>query len=88
MENTQAIPARATSASNADDSQLSRLLKTLGPGLLFASTAIGVSHLVQSTRAGASYGYALLGAVIIANLLKYPSFEYGSRSMRTRPAKA
>ncbi len=79
MENTRAIPARETPASNADDSQLSRLLKTLGPGLLFASTAIGVSHLVQSTRAGASYGYALLWAVIIANLLKYPSFEYGSR---------
>ena len=79
MENTHAIPARETTTSNADDSQLSRLLKTLGPGLLFASTAIGVSHLVQSTRAGASYGYALLWAVIIANLLKYPSFEYGSR---------
>ena len=79
MENTQAISATEASASNEEDSQLSRLLKTLGPGLLFASTAIGVSHLVQSTRAGASYGYALLWAVIIANLLKYPSFEYGSR---------
>ena len=31
------------------------LKKTLGPGILFASTAIGVSHLVQSTRAGAEY---------------------------------
>ena len=28
-------------------------LKKLGPGLLFAGAAIGVSHLVQSTRAGA-----------------------------------
>ena len=28
------------------------LKRTLGPGILFASTAIGVSHLVQSTRAG------------------------------------
>ena len=79
MENTHAIPARETTTSNEEDSQLSRLLKTLGPGLLFASTAIGVSHLVQSTRAGANYGYALLWAIIIANLLKYPSFEYGSR---------
>jgi hypothetical protein len=31
-------------------------LKRLGPGLLFAAAAIGVSHLVQSTRAGALYG--------------------------------
>ena len=27
------------------------LIKKLGPGLLFAGAAIGVSHLVQSTRA-------------------------------------
>lgn len=53
--------------------------KTLGPGVLFASTAIGVSHLVQSTRAGAEYGFALMGFVIAANLFKYPFFEYGSR---------
>jgi len=54
-------------------------LKTLGPGILFASTAIGVSHLVQSTRAGAAYGFTLLWAIILANLFKYPFFEYGSR---------
>jgi Mn2+/Fe2+ NRAMP family transporter len=55
------------------------LLKTLGPGILFASTAIGVSHLVQSTRAGAGFGFGLLWAVVLANLFKYPFFEYGSR---------
>jgi Mn2+/Fe2+ NRAMP family transporter len=55
------------------------LLKTLGPGILFASTAIGVSHLVQSTRAGAIYGFGLLWAVVLANVFKYPFFEYGSR---------
>ncbi len=54
-------------------------LKTLGPGILFASTAIGVSHLVQSTRAGANFGFALVGFIIAANLFKYPFFEYGSR---------
>lgn len=53
--------------------------KTLGPGLLFASTAIGVSHLVQSTRAGANYGFALVGFIIAANILKFPFFEFGSR---------
>lgn len=54
-------------------------LKVLGPGILFASTAIGVSHLVQSTRAGAEYGFMLLWAVVLANIFKYPFFEYGSR---------
>ncbi len=60
-------------------SSKSNLLKALGPGILFASTAIGVSHLVQSTKAGAGFGFGLLWAIIIANLLKYPFFEYGSR---------
>ena len=59
--------------------QIEWLKKTLGPGILFASTAIGVSHLVQSTRAGASYGFGFLFFIIIANLLKYPFFEFGSR---------
>ena len=58
---------------------LKNFFKSLGPGILFASTAIGVSHLVQSTRAGAEYGFALLWAVLLANLLKYPFFEFGSR---------
>ena len=59
--------------------ELDWLKKTLGPGILFASTAIGVSHLVQSTRAGASYGFGLLFFIVIANLFKYPFFEFGSR---------
>ena len=65
-----------------------RFLKTLGPGLLFASTAIGVSHLVQSTRAGADYSYALLWAVVIANLFKYPAFEVRIAFTPMRPARA
>jgi Mn2+/Fe2+ NRAMP family transporter len=50
-----------------------------GPGLLWAAAAIGVSHLVQSTRAGASAGLGLAGVVILALVLKYPFFEYGPR---------
>jgi len=55
------------------------VLASLGPGLVWAAAAVGVSHLVQSTRAGASYGFALIWVVILANLLKYPFFEYGPR---------
>ncbi len=61
------------------EGRYSRFWKTLGPGVLFASTAIGVSHLVQSTRAGADHGFALIGFVVAANLFKYPFFEFGSR---------
>ena len=56
-----------------------RLYKILGPGILFAGAAIGVSHLVQSTRAGAEFGFALIIFVILANIFKYPFFEFGSR---------
>ena len=53
--------------------------KSFGPGLLWAATAIGVSHLVQSTRAGADAGFALSGIIVLALILKYPFFEYGPR---------
>ncbi len=59
--------------------KFSRFSKTAGPGILFACTAIGVSHLVQSTRAGADFGLLILGFVILVTILKYPFFEYGSR---------
>jgi len=55
------------------------LVAALGPGIMYAGAAIGVSHLVQSTRAGATYGYALVWAVVAAHLLKYPFFEFGHR---------
>lgn len=60
-------------------SKYQQLAKTLGPGILFASTCIGVSHLVQSTRAGANYGFLLIGVVLLANIFKYPFFEFASR---------
>lgn len=53
--------------------------KAFGPGILFAATAIGVSHLVQSTRAGASFGWALLLIIVLANVVKFPFFEFGTR---------
>ena len=55
------------------------LWRSLGPGLVWAGTAIGVSHLVQSTRAGAGYGLSLLLVVVAANLFKYPAYEAGPR---------
>ncbi|WP_047544696.1 Nramp family divalent metal transporter [Psychroserpens sp. Hel_I_66] len=53
--------------------------KKIGPGLLFAGAAIGVSHLVQSTRAGADFGFGLIWALLLVNLFKYPFFQFGPR---------
>jgi len=44
-----------------------------------AGAAVGVSHLVQSTRAGAEYGLSLLGLILLACVLKYPFLEFGPR---------
>ncbi|MFO7695133.1 MAG: Nramp family divalent metal transporter, partial [Vicinamibacterales bacterium] len=55
------------------------LRAALGPGLLMAGAAVGVSHLVQSTRAGAEYGLLLLPVVLLACLFKYPFLEFGPR---------
>ena len=60
-------------------SKTKTLLKNLGPGLLFASMAIGTSHLVLSTKAGAQYGWLMVIPIILANVLKYPFFEFGVR---------
>ncbi len=60
-------------------SKFYKFLSTLGPGLLFASMAIGTSHLVLSTKAGAQYGWVMIIPIILANVLKYPFFEFGVR---------
>lgn len=55
------------------------ILSKLGPGLLYAGAAVGVSHLVQSTRAGGMFGFELIWAIVIIHLVKYPFFEFGPR---------
>ncbi|WP_018981419.1 NRAMP family divalent metal transporter [Salinimonas chungwhensis] len=53
----------------------SRLIKSLGPGILMATAAIGGSHLVAATQAGAHYGWQLVILIIAVNILKYPFFR-------------
>ena len=55
------------------------LRAAIGPGLLMAGAAVGVSHLVQATRGGAEYGLLLIPVVLLACLLKYPFLEFGPR---------
>ena len=59
-------------------SSLNALVAKLGPGIIFAATAIGISHLVQATRAGADFGLALAGFILLACAIKYPAFRFGS----------
>ncbi|MDO4441516.1 MAG: divalent metal cation transporter [Moraxella sp.] len=51
--------------------------KAFGPGILMASAAIGGSHLIASTQAGALYGWQLAIFIVLANLFKYPFFRFG-----------
>lgn len=55
------------------------LAKAIGPGVLYAATAVGASHLVQSTRAGASYGLALVLLILLTYVAKYPAFRFGAQ---------
>ena len=56
---------------------LSSLIKSLGPGIMMAAAAVGGSHLVASTKAGAIYGWQLAALIILVNLFKYPFFRAG-----------
>ncbi|HZH70627.1 MAG TPA: divalent metal cation transporter [Flavobacteriaceae bacterium] len=60
-------------------SKYASLLQTLGPGFLLAGAAIGVSHLVQATRAGADYGLIMIVFLALACISKYPFLEFGPR---------
>ena len=55
------------------------LFKAIGPGLLFASSAIGTSHLVLSTRAGAHHGMIFFWIIIATLFFKYPFYQIGTR---------
>ena len=52
-------------------------LQALGPGILLATAAIGGSHLVASTQAGALFGWQLAWLILLVNVLKYPFFRFG-----------
>lgn len=44
--------------------QLALSIKAMGPGVLMAAAAIGASHLVSSTRAGAEFGWQLAWVIL------------------------
>ncbi|MBU2976917.1 divalent metal cation transporter [Alteromonas sp. C1M14] len=52
-----------------------QIINLLGPGVLMATAAVGGSHLVASTQAGAQYGWQLALLVLLVNIFKYPFFR-------------
>ncbi|MBB1438234.1 Nramp family divalent metal transporter [Shewanella sp. SG41-4] len=60
-------------------SRVNTLFKATGPGILMAAAAIGASHLVASTRAGAEFGWQLAWLILLVNIVKYPFFAAGAR---------
>jgi Mn2+/Fe2+ NRAMP family transporter len=58
-------------------SRLRELINSFGPGIMMATAAVGGSHLVASTKAGAIYGWQLAGVILLVNLFKSPFFRAG-----------
>ena len=57
--------------------RLRELVNSFGPGIMMATAAVGGSHLVASTKAGAIYGWQLAVIILLVNLFKYPFFRAG-----------
>lgn len=66
------------SGKRDEDSSGSRW-RAFGPGVLFAGIAVGASHLVQSTRAGADFGFALILIIVATSIAKFPAFRFGAQ---------
>jgi len=58
---------------------LQTIKEKLGPGLVYAGIAVGVSHLVQSTTAGARFGLIMMWYMAFVCLVKYPTFLFAAR---------
>ena len=52
--------------------------RIFGPGILLATGAVGGSHLISSTQAGALYGWQLAIMIVLANFFKYPFFKFST----------
>ena len=64
--------------SNQSPNQDKLSWRIFGPGILLATGAVGGSHLISSTQAGAIYGWQLVIIVLLANFFKYPFFRFST----------
>lgn len=75
---TRIRPLSENRQAGASLTGFSSLRARFGPGLLFAAAAVGTSHIVQSTRAGAGFGLTLGLLILLICLLKYPLFRFAA----------
>ena len=54
--------------------KIKNIYKIFGPGILMATAAIGGSHLVSSTQAGALFGWSLAIFILLINFSNIHSF--------------
>lgn len=71
------IRTRVDKKNTMEKSRLIERWRATGPGLVMAAAAVGASHLVASTQAGALFGWQLLWLIVLVNVLKYPFFRFG-----------
>jgi Mn2+/Fe2+ NRAMP family transporter len=71
-------PNKVSSPDTFTEKSATNLLRAIGPGILYAAAAVGVSHLVQATRAGAVYGFSLTLIIVFACIIKYPGLRFGT----------
>jgi Mn2+/Fe2+ NRAMP family transporter len=57
---------------------LLKIRARFGPGLILAAAAVGTSHVIQSTRAGATWGLTLAALIVGICILKYPLFRFAA----------
>lgn len=77
MNTAEKVRTKSIAAENQGSTWKSRLA-ALGPGILMASAAVGGSHIVSSTQAGAIYGWQLAIIILLINFFKYPFFRFGT----------
>ncbi|BEU86815.1 divalent metal cation transporter [Selenomonas sp. TAMA-11512] len=75
--------SKVNAAEDEDRSTWHSKVKALGPGILMATAAVGGSHIVASTQAGAIYGWQLAVLILLINVFKYPFFRFGSEYTAT-----
>lgn len=72
------MTAQQTNTLDSATNQEGFSWRIFGPGILMATAAIGGSHLISSTQAGALYGWQLAIIIVLANVFKYPFFRFGT----------
>lgn len=77
-DETQSTPAHSTNETASPPTNLSGILKKLGPGLIIAGAIVGSGELIATTLVGAKAGFVLMWLIIIGCLVKvFVQIEFG-----------